>query len=70
LRDFGFLPSPTDGEYNAFLAVFLLKQPLAESFWVFNNLVKILQWILPPAPELKEFSSSPVLICTLTQMPT
>jgi hypothetical protein len=41
LRDFIFLPSPTDGEYNALLAILLLKQPLAESFWVFNNPVKI-----------------------------
>jgi hypothetical protein len=38
----------------------LLKQPLAESFWVFNNPVKILQWILPSSSELKEFSS---LLC-------
>jgi hypothetical protein len=44
----GFCPSsPSDGEIDAFLAVLLLKQPLAESFWVFSNPVKILQWILP-----------------------
>jgi hypothetical protein len=31
---------------DALLAILLLKQPLAESFRVFNNPVKILQWIL------------------------
>jgi hypothetical protein len=56
LRDF-ILLSPTDGEYlDALLAIFLLKQPLAECFWVFINLAKISQLILPQITELKEFS--------------
>jgi hypothetical protein len=42
----------------------LLKQPLAESFWVFSNPVKIPQWILPSLPELKEFFS---LLCLPAQ---
>jgi hypothetical protein len=49
---------------DALLAILLLKQPLAESFRVFNNPVKIPQWILPQNTELKEFFS-PVPICTL-----
>jgi hypothetical protein len=63
-ENLSFFLSPSDGEFDALLAILLLKQPLAESFRVFNNPVKIPQWILPSNSELKEFSS-PVPICTL-----
>jgi hypothetical protein len=61
LRDFVFLPfSLRWRNMDALLAILLLKQPLAESFRVFSNPVKIPQWILPSNTELKEFSS---LLC-------
>jgi hypothetical protein len=53
---------------DALLALLLLKQPLAEPIRVFNNPVKIPQWILPSNTELKEFSS-PVPVCTMSQCP-
>jgi hypothetical protein len=49
---------------DALLAILLLKQPLVESFRVFNNPTKIPQWILLQIPELKEFFSL-VPTCTL-----
>jgi hypothetical protein len=48
-----------ENEMDALLAILLLK-PLLEYFWVFNNPVKVPQWTLPSAPELKEFFPSPV----------
>jgi hypothetical protein len=47
----------------------LLKKPLAECCRVFNNPVKIPQWILLQIIELKEFSSSCVCLHTYS-MPT
>jgi hypothetical protein len=42
-----FFLSPADGEiWDALLAILLLKKLLAEPLRVFNNPVKILQWIL------------------------
>jgi hypothetical protein len=35
------LSSPSDGEYLGALLAILLKKPLTESLWVFNNPVKI-----------------------------
>jgi hypothetical protein len=71
LRDFVFLPSPSDGEcLDALLAILLLKKSLAESIRVFNNPVKILQWILPSAQRTQRVLSSPVPVCTMAQMPT
>jgi hypothetical protein len=63
--DFVFFPPPTDGEYNAFQALYSLNQPLAETLWVFNNLVKIPPWTLLSIEELKEFS---VLLCLLAHL--
>jgi hypothetical protein len=67
----GFFPSSFSHRWRikCLSAYSSLQQPLAESFWVFNNLVNILQWILPPAPELKEFFSSSVPECTKFQFP-
>jgi hypothetical protein len=45
---------------DALQAILMLK-PLLEYFWVFSNLVKIPQWTLLSAPELKEFSIFPCL---------
>jgi hypothetical protein len=52
-----FSLSPSDGEFICPPGTPSLKQPLAEPNRVFNNPVKILQWILPSITELKEFPS-------------
>jgi hypothetical protein len=60
-----------DGECNGLLALCFLKQPLAEPFRVFNNPVKIPQWILPSTHRTQKSSLLfSVPVCTLTQMPT
>jgi hypothetical protein len=41
-----FFLSPSDGEYNALLALFSSSNLIAESFRVFSNPAKILPWIL------------------------
>jgi hypothetical protein len=41
-----FFLLPQMEKYDALLALYLLKQPIAESFRVFNNPTKILQWNL------------------------
>jgi hypothetical protein len=56
LRNSVLFPSPSDGEIDALLAILLLKQPIVESFRVFSNPAKILQWILLLIIELREFS--------------
>jgi hypothetical protein len=52
-----FFFSPSDGEFGCYHGYPSLKKPLADSFRVFNNPVKIPQWILLQITELKEFSS-------------
>jgi hypothetical protein len=52
-----FFLSPSDGEFGFPPGYPSLKQPLAESFRVFNNPAKIPQWILLQITKLKEFSS-------------
>jgi hypothetical protein len=54
---------------DALLAIPLLKQPLADSFRVFSNPVKILQWILPSKSQNSKEFSSPVPVCTMSQCP-
>jgi hypothetical protein len=55
---------------DALLAILLLKQLPAECCRVFNNPVKIPQWILPSKYRTQRVLFTSVPICTLTQMPT
>jgi hypothetical protein len=52
-----FFFSPSDGEFGCYHGYPSLKKPLADSFRVFKNPMKIPQWILLQITELKEFSS-------------
>jgi hypothetical protein len=61
LRDFVLLLPQMENKMMPSWLSPLLKQPLAESFWVFSNPVKILQWILPF--KLQNSKSSLLLLC-------